>query len=489
MTAPACCRILIVCALAVLAGSPAGPAAARQDSAPPNVQTVTLLIVVPDAWRTVAQHYLDARGDRLEGRLATLGEIERSASGSDPAEKIKRFLFDEFRKQPAGGPLSVLLVGDADRMPVRYMMLDRNTEAAWNVAFYPSDLYYADLADSDGNFEDWNASREGHHAGYFGEVHGEHFKDGPINRDAVDYLPEIAVGRWPCSSPEELQAIVDKSLEYARRVESGSPDGASTAAFFAVQGWVDCRGEMAAMADRLGPAWTVHRHLFADGDAPPEARAAVDASHVVDRLNSGLSLLVHAGHGHPHGWEHSLASPDLRRLNNRGGMPMVVSAGCSTAAFATLPPYEPYRDVAGVQHIGTNHGEVFREPPPPPDCLQPESLDVSSLAEQLLFLPGQGAIGYFGCNTGSQPCALTLVDGFVAGMADPDCRTLGQCWQRSIRHYHLAQRLADLQPDDGWYPPSIFFQGMKFMLFTDPSLPISRSRQAPAGPGVRPGGN
>ncbi len=30
--------------------------------------------------------------------------------------------------------------------------------------------------------------------------------------------------------------------------------------------------------------------------------------------------------------------------------------------------------------------------------------------------------------------------------------------------------LAKIVPDDGWHPASIFFQGMRFMLFGDPSL-------------------
>jgi hypothetical protein len=34
----------------------------------------------------------------------------------------------------------------------------------------------------------------------------------------------------------------------------------------------------------------------------------------------------------------------------------------------------------------------------------------------------------------------------------------------------LLFRLEGLRPDAGWYPPSIFFQGMKFMVFGDPSL-------------------
>ncbi|MGA2256567.1 MAG: hypothetical protein ABSG53_18115 [Thermoguttaceae bacterium] len=38
----------------------------------------------------------------------------------------------------------MLLVGDATLLPVRYMMLDRLTPAAFDTAFYPSDLYYSD---------------------------------------------------------------------------------------------------------------------------------------------------------------------------------------------------------------------------------------------------------------------------------------------------------------------------------------------------------
>jgi len=35
-------------------------------------------------------------------------------------------------------------------------------------------------------------------------------------------------------------------------------------------------------------------------------------------------------------------------------------------------------------------------------------------------------------------------------------------------------KLGSLTPGpDDWYPPGIFFQGMKYMLFGDPSLPLA----------------
>lgn len=82
---------------------------------------------------------------------------------------------------------------------------------------------------------------------------------------------------------------------------------------------------------------------------------------------------------------------------------------------------------------------------------------------------------YIGCNTGSQPCGLTLLDGFVKGLSKGNSRRVGDCWSDAIRYYYDREKLADLKPNDDWYPPSIFFQGMKFMVFGDPTLPVAGS--------------
>jgi hypothetical protein len=43
-----------------------------------------------------------------------------------------------------------------------------------------------------------------------------------------------------------------------------------------------------------------------------------------------------------------------------------------------------------------------------------------------------------------------------------------------LQYYHEKEKLAALKPTTDWYPPSIFFQGMKYILFGDPSLPLPR---------------
>jgi hypothetical protein len=39
-----------------------------------------------------------------------------------------------------------------------------------------------------------------------------------------------------------------------------------------------------------------------------------------------------------------------------------------------------------------------------------------------------------------------------------------------VAYYYDKERLEKLVPTPDWYPPSVFFQGMKFMLFGDPTL-------------------
>src|ERR1043166_476674 len=152
------------------------------------------LVVAPKAFCQTLDRFTNYKQKLLPTELKPLEEILSTTQGADDPEKLKRFLHGEWKEHNLG---SAFLVGDVDVMPVRFMVLDRVTAAAFDYAFYPSDLYYSDLAKADGTFDDWNAQKDTFHAGYFGEVRGEKNKQDPINYDKIDYLPDIAVGRWP----------------------------------------------------------------------------------------------------------------------------------------------------------------------------------------------------------------------------------------------------------------------------------------------------
>lgn len=430
-----------------------------------------LLVIAPRNFIPAIARFVAYKATVLPTKVFPLEVVLKENPGVDDPEKLKRFLYKEWKDHNAG---YVLLVGDVDIMPVRFMVLDRVTPAAFDYAFYPSDLYYSDLAKADGSFEDWNAQKDSFHAGYFGEVRGEKNKRDPINYDGVDYLPDIAVGRWPVSTVEELKTVIDKTIAYEISVRSSSKT--NVAAFFAVGGWVDSRALMGQLASRLSKGWHVEERFYSDATKtnglPPDHR------QVRAILNEGVSLVVHAGHGAADAWAQCFSLRDLDAITNAGRSPIIVSAGCSTAYFAPLPPYDGYMDVDGKEHAGTDNHEVFTSPPPPPAPYQGGRFNPTGLGEQLLKRGPNGAVAYIGCNTGSQPCALTLVDGFVRAVADAKEPRLGDCWASAFRFYFEHEHLATLKPNDDWYPPSIFFQGMKFMLFGDPSLSLPSNQNA-----------
>lgn len=451
------------------AGMPELPAM-RARLAGAQASSPGLVIVAPARLRPALEAFIAFKSARLPTEFIELEAALGAHPGADDAERLKRALHDAWKNRHAR---YALLVGDVDCLPVRYMALDRCTPVAFNYAFYPSDLYYADLVDAHGEFEDWNGRSDGFHAGYLGEVRGECNKGDPINFDGVHYLPELAVGRWPASDPERVARIAAKGIAHELRLEGDAHPAARVAGLVAVAGWVDARPHMDALATKLPAGWTIERRY----DDSPELAPATEAE-VIGLLNSGAGLVLHAGHGNDDCWERCLPMSALPSLQNADRLPVMVSAGCSTANFAPLPPYTAYTDAQGREHAGTNHGEVFVEPPPPPACYQRGPLNTGGLGEALLGARDSGAVAYIGCCTGSQPCGLTLLEGFAIALGGSAKPRLGECWNDAIRHYHAAQRLEALVPDDGWYPPSIFFQGMKFVVFGDPSLPLAPTQRS-----------
>ena len=432
-----------------------------------------LVVVAPDALRDAVAEFVKFKSEQLPTELVSLQEVLKSSGGVDDPERLKRFLFSRWKEKQIG---YVLLVGDADVMPVRYMVLDRVTKEAFDYSFYASDLYYADLAKADGSFEDWNAQKEGFHARYFGEVRGEKNKEDPINYDQVHYVPEVAVGRWPVSTAAQAKLVAEKSMRYERGVLSGEKTGMSKAAMFAIGGWVDARGAMDQMAGMLSGKWEVSKWYYADQRRNDHTEVPNEKA-VVGVLNSGAGLVMHTGHGTNDMWEQCFSIKSLKAVKNEDRLPVMISAGCSTAVLANEPPYTPYLDEMGKEHEGTRKKEVFDSPPPAPAAYQTGRFNETGLGEALVRGGPNGAVAYIGCNTGSQPCGLTLLMGFAATMQKEKEPRLGDCWAGAVTYYFEHERLAKLVPNSDWYPPSIFFQAMKFVVFGDPSMRLPGERE------------
>jgi hypothetical protein len=421
-----------------------------------------LLIAAPEDFVPALAPFRDFKTSTgIAAELISLEAICSAFAGRDPAEKVKRCLEHWVRRT---GTKYALLVGDNSRFPVRYTKHESKDPDIWNISYGPADLYYADLFRTDGSFDDWD--RNGN--GYFGELRGD-WTGGTLNVDEVDLRPDIAVGRVPAHSPEEVQRYVDKAISY----ESGLPQPwAKEALLIATTSWVESACTVTdTIAAQYLQGYRVHR-LYSSGNSSGVSTPPTP-SEISRYFNQGVGLVCYMGHGSKNGWAETydgdlLSLHDLALLNNDGRLPVVVSIACDTSWFARQPPYDDYVDVNGVSHTGTIHAGTFSAPPPIPACLQP-SPEVDTFGVDILVERGSGAIAHLGCITGAQPYAMDLGKYFFEGVSQR-LTTLGDLWKHMVTRYyetHVPPLIVD--PPD-WGKVADFHQPWKFFLLGDPSL-------------------
>jgi hypothetical protein len=123
--------------------------------------------------------------------------IESNYSGTDLQEKIRNFLIDKYVEW---GIEYVLLVGNIDVIPMRHCYPDPSNHGVDEDYCPPTDYYYADLTGS------WDSDGDG----YYGE-YGE---------DAVDFIPEVYVGRIPYSDAVTVDSICHKLVNFEKDTSS-----------------------------------------------------------------------------------------------------------------------------------------------------------------------------------------------------------------------------------------------------------------------------
>lgn len=158
------------------------------------------LIIAPSEYSNDLDLFVEHKNNHnISTKLVTLEEID--GTGRDKQEKIKYFIKDAIENW---GIKYVLLVGDKTRMPVRYtypMSLLKFYERVFGKI--PTDLYYADIYDSDGNFCSWDSNNDN----IFG-------KNTFFQSDKVDLYPDVTLGRLYCSNNSEVINVVNKIISY-----------------------------------------------------------------------------------------------------------------------------------------------------------------------------------------------------------------------------------------------------------------------------------
>lgn len=429
-------------------------------------------------------------------RVESWQGYNRSYAGWDAPERIKhgiKLMHENF------GVKYVMLVGDSDMFPVRYTMTDRRANDSTPGgqrfgygAYYASDLYYADLYKQDGSFDDWDYN-DNH---LFGELHGEWFVNHPINMDQIDMIPDVAVGRLPAATRQEVENYVEKVIEYETNTRGETRVGSTREWFksalfiipYTPNDTLDTTFK-AAKENIASYYLTSERGFQIIRLYDPRVCTTTNGTPRQDLikwwLTYGVGFVNFGGHGNRDHWEYvfSTWTVDSPTFYNTK-LPIATSLGCGTAQFAVQPPYESYIDINGHSHSGINLGELWPTSLtlPQPASIQADIQD--SFPEHMLcYHADKGAIAYYGCITGAQAWSKYLDEFFYQGYNETV--KLGDMWINAVTKYCDTSKTIDrttlgsigrgetrIKANGDWFKVAGYHQPMKFLLFGDPSLRV-----------------
>jgi len=325
--------------------------------------TYRLLIVCPREFQAACEKY--ARFKRSMGISCLVHPIERCKERLansrfledhkiDPAyldEPAACLKIDLFQYYQLNRTRYVLLVGDVDRIPVPWFEFMQGGKRY----FYATDLYYADLHKKRTGpelrpaFQTWDPDRD--------SVKGE-FRADQIA--AIDFFPDLAVGRIPASSVTELETAFARLM--ARQAPPnvrclflrGNAEGNTP--------WLEQVSKQAANLLRA-PGYDVSlKSLSIAPDADSNtAQSTLDSVHSC--LAQGVDYIFWFGHGGPNSWPYfgpySLSfAEEVPKIK---GSPIVFSMSCSVGSYGSA---------AGVEGQFFSGGRLTSQPAVP-DALQP----------------------------------------------------------------------------------------------------------------------
>jgi hypothetical protein len=217
--------------------------------------------------------------------------FDQFGDGFPEPEAIQRFL--QATRSWARPPRSVLLLGDASYDPIGY-------QAPPEVNRLPTTLVY---------------TQEG----------GETGSDLPLADLDGDHRPEVAIGRIPARTPEQVKILVEKIIHFESALQT-----AKTWRLLAV-----ADGQEAQFAQQARDFLA----LFPENNTkttyfpPPGATQA--AVQVQQSFNQGVDLVTYIGHGSLNMWgkDRIFSGEDAAKLTNRERQPVLLQFTCLAGLF------------------------------------------------------------------------------------------------------------------------------------------------------------
>ena len=316
----------------------------------PITDHYSLLVIAPQAFVPLLQPLIDHKNAiGVKTMIKTTEEIYRTyTAGRDRPEKIKLCIAD---MNATYGIQYCLLVGGRRGQFFGWYVPERVThnDDGWETG-YASDLYYADLYKYDAStgrteFDDWDSN----HNNVIGE-----WNQAASQRDDIDHIPDVFIGRLACISPREVTTVVNKIIAYETIADSS---WFKTMVCVAGDTFVPgINGDNSGVAEGELECDQAASCVQSQGFKITELYTSTDSftktQDVVDAFSGGAGFVMFAGHGNPSTWgTHmpesdsfviGLSLKDMSRLRNNEKLPIVVVGGCHNSQFNVtmrhLPP-------------------------------------------------------------------------------------------------------------------------------------------------------
>ena len=292
-----------------------------------------LLILAPSTFMKPLQplvHHKNKFG--VKTKLVSLDEVyDRIWYGRDNAEKIKLFIKEAIEESDIK---YVLLVGGLKgqtfiwNLPVRWSHVVPPEEQEYPEQSFISDLYYADIYDSQGRFSSWDSNNDGVFA-----VWNETYKE------EMDTYPDVYLGRLPCMNILEVKIMVNKIINYEKKKCDDS--WFKNLVLVAGDSYNDTHhfneGELISEETiRLMPDFTPVKVYASEQDT--------NRKTVNKAMNQGAGFAYFCGHGNPASWNthfppngtewtSGYTYKDMIYLRNGQKLPIVVVGGCHNGQF------------------------------------------------------------------------------------------------------------------------------------------------------------
>ena len=295
-----------------------------------KLDTFDLVIISPSLFSDQIQRLVEHKNNvGISTFLKTTEEIYSQYDGHDEAEQIKYFIKDAIEQS---GVKYVLLVGGRIgqsfrwHVPVRYS----NVYDGFMHYNFLSDLYFADIYDENGDFDNWDDNSN--------QIYSEWNED--ISEEVVDLIPDVALGRLPCRNQEEVIDIVEKIISYETSSYGkqwlknilliGGDTNPGIGDLYPYEGEVDCK-----QTKQLLAGYNVTELYATEG-------TLLDYNDFISSFNKGSGFVLFHGHGLQDGlFTHNIDGEQitvfdlkyLSYLNNYNMYPITVVGCCLTTEF------------------------------------------------------------------------------------------------------------------------------------------------------------